>query len=356
MDRLEQRLARFLAPAATARCIPEARQAVHHLGAAPDPLLHPPRQATGTTPGARPRRSSATRTGGLDRRARRAAARRNRCSSWPAPSSRHGRLRGDPPAERPARDRHRPVDLVAEQHRVRGDARATTARSSAGSRDRGYDVSRRSYDLIDPAGRALFLVDADGDGAATARPGRWSATSRRARRAARGSSGASTSLRIVNTRDGLRTTVEITLPGADDPVGALDDHGREPVGRARERIKVVPYLEWVLNRPDADRGHTQYNRLFAEMEYVARAARRPGLGQACEGDGRPRRGRRARRVPDLADRLHRPRPEPLDAAGAGDAGVLRGPRHRRAPDLRPDRQPAPGPDRARRAGRPRSAS
>ena len=31
----------------------------------------------------------------------------------------------------------------------------------------------------------------------------------------------------------------------------------------------MPYLEWVLNRPDADRGHTQYNRLFAEMEYVA---------------------------------------------------------------------------------------
>ena len=31
----------------------------------------------------------------------------------------------------------------------------------------------------------------------------------------------------------------------------------------------MPYLEWVLNRPDADRGHTQYNRLFAETEYVS---------------------------------------------------------------------------------------
>src|SRR5439155_4210543 len=37
---------------------------------------------------------------------------------------------------------------------------------------------------------------------------------------------------------------------------------------APRQIHVVPYLEWVLNRPDADRGHTQYNRLFAEMEYV----------------------------------------------------------------------------------------
>ena len=31
---------------------------------------------------------------------------------------------------------------------------------------------------------------------------------------------------------------------------------------------MVPYLEWVLNLPQADRGHTQYNRLFAEVEYV----------------------------------------------------------------------------------------
>ena len=34
-------------------------------------------------------------------------------------------------------------------------------------------------------------------------------------------------------------------------------------------LKVVPYLEWVLNRPEADRGHTQYNRLFAEIEYAS---------------------------------------------------------------------------------------
>ena len=36
----------------------------------------------------------------------------------------------------------------------------------------------------------------------------------------------------------------------------------------RRQLKLVPYLEWVLNRPEADRGHTQYNRLFAQMEYV----------------------------------------------------------------------------------------
>ena len=43
-------------------------------------------------------------------------------------------------------------------------------------------------------------------------------------------------------------------------------------------VKVVPYLEWVLNRPDADRAHTQYNRLFAEMEYVS------GLHAVLAGD------------------------------------------------------------------------
>ena len=42
----------------------------------------------------------------------------------------------------------------------------------------------------------------------------------------------------------------------------------ENQGNTSRSLKVVPYLEWVLNRPEADRGHTQYNRLFAEMEYA----------------------------------------------------------------------------------------
>jgi len=41
-----------------------------------------------------------------------------------------------------------------------------------------------------------------------------------------------------------------------------------PSSRARD-IKVVPYLEWVLNSPQADRNHTQYNRLFHEVNYDA---------------------------------------------------------------------------------------
>ena len=89
MDRLEQRLARFLAPAATARCIPEGVKRFTTWGAAADPLLHPPRRGTGITPGARPRPSSSREPARTARHARRAAVARSAARSWPArPSSR----------------------------------------------------------------------------------------------------------------------------------------------------------------------------------------------------------------------------------------------------------------------------
>ena len=101
-------------------------------------------------------------------------------------------------------------------------------------------------------------------------------------------------MKIRNASHGLRTTIEITLPGADDPV-ELWTITVENLSDTARSIKVVPYLEWVLNRPEADRGHTQYNRLFAEMEYVGGPPRRPGLGQAREGHGHPRVGPSRRR-------------------------------------------------------------
>jgi cyclic beta-1,2-glucan synthetase len=74
-------------------------------------------------------------------------------------------------------------------------------------------------------------------------------------------------LTITSTANEIRTTVAITLPGADDPVELWTVTALNLAVRPRQ-VKVVPYLEWVLNRPQADRGHTQYNRLFAEVEYV----------------------------------------------------------------------------------------
>ena len=72
---------------------------------------------------------------------------------------------------------------------------------------------------------------------------------------------------VVSTNRGIRATIEITLPGANDPV-ELWSIAIENLSGASRRLRLVPYLEWLLNRPDADRGHTQYQRLFAEMEYV----------------------------------------------------------------------------------------
>ena len=48
MDKLEQRLARFLAPAATARCIPEGVKRFTTWAPLLDPVLHPPRRGLGS--------------------------------------------------------------------------------------------------------------------------------------------------------------------------------------------------------------------------------------------------------------------------------------------------------------------
>src|SRR5262249_55429316 len=124
-------------------------------------------------------------------------------------------------------------------------------------RDRGYDVSRRSYDRLDPAGRAPFLVEPvrSGDG-----PRAWpvagdcpadQAEPAQVEQSEQG-------LTITSAAHGIRTTVVITLPGADDPVELWTITVENLAGRPRQ-VKLVPYLEWVLNLPQADRGHTQYN-------------------------------------------------------------------------------------------------
>jgi cyclic beta-1,2-glucan synthetase len=130
---------------------------------------------------------------------------------------------------------------------------------------RGYDVSRRSYDLLDPAGRALFLVDA-GPGQ---RRQAWQVLGKAPAEigAATEIGRDETSLAVGHTYKGLRATITITLPEEDQPV-ELWTITVDNLTNAPRHVKVVPYVEWVLNRPDADRGHTQYNRLFAEMEYV----------------------------------------------------------------------------------------
>jgi cyclic beta-1,2-glucan synthetase len=73
---------------------------------------------------------------------------------------------------------------------------------------------------------------------------------------------------LAQTVNEIQTVVRITLPSDSDAVELWEITVTNPGSRARD-LKVVPYLEWVLNSPQTDRGHTQYNRLFHEVNYDA---------------------------------------------------------------------------------------
>ena len=157
-------------------------------------------------------------------------------------------------------------------HGLRSRRYEVTARADGEVRSRltreGFDVTRRSYEGLDPAGRALFVVDAE---APAESPGRWwpvvgnwpAALFPKAE--VRAEEGA---LVVGRTAHGIRTTVRITLAG-DLPAAEQWEIELHNEGDAPRQLKVVPYLEWVLNSAGADRSHTQYNRLFSEVEYVA---------------------------------------------------------------------------------------
>ena len=264
MDTLEQRLARTLAPAATARCIPEGVKRFTTWG----PLLIPfyiprgkdwdyawsaaeaihsrePQGALGFLASLSPSNAVLLSAGAVIASTAFFTAIRGLRARWGSPSPRTLSLR------------HSLYEM-----RLREDGEIVSQAT-----ERGADLSRRSYDLLDPAGRALFLVDAPAERSGSPRswpvvanvaggvgpPSRFERNGR--------------SATITNLAGGLRTTVDISLPGEDD-AAELWTITVENQGSTARSLKVVPYLEWVLNRPEADRGHTQYNRLFAEMEYA----------------------------------------------------------------------------------------
>jgi cyclic beta-1,2-glucan synthetase len=130
------------------------------------------------------------------------------------------------------------------------------------------DVSRRSYDQIDPCGRVLFLVDtvAGEDGKPQVWPvaGNFPAEQFEASKVER----CEDVLKITNASHGVKTTIEISLPDMDSTAELWKITIENQTERSRQ-LKVVPYLEWVLNGGLHDRFHTQYARLYPEMEYVA---------------------------------------------------------------------------------------
>ncbi len=129
----------------------------------------------------------------------------------------------------------------------------------------GFGISRCAFEKVDPSGRILFVVEAGEDGAANKAwpvlgnfpaelftPSVYECDSDR--------------LKIINISNGVKVTVTIRLPGRNDGAELWNIELEDLSGKARN-LKVVPYLEWMLNRPDADRNHTQYNRLYPEMSY-----------------------------------------------------------------------------------------
>ena len=273
MDRLDERLARFLRPSSTARCIPEGVKRF----ATWAPLVIPFYLPQGDD------WKKAWADSGAGKPSDVLLSAPWLALPWPARVAWAGGIvlagaaafSGSRSLRRREPGGPRSWKLANPEYEV--ELRST---GELVSRDltRGFDLSRRSYDGLDPAGRALFVVEGaqlPGDhgvaGDASAPPARsWAILGQFPGMGSCLGVSDDGALAIGQTRGDVRVSVAITLPGPKDPAELwtirVENRGKSPT-----RLDLVPYLEWVLNRPDADRGHTQYNRLFAEMEYA------PGL-------------------------------------------------------------------------------
>ncbi len=132
-----------------------------------------------------------------------------------------------------------------------------------------YDISRRCYDLMDPCGRIVFIKDTAAEG-----PGKgfWPVTGNypagsfeRVSVEKKGKG-----VRLVNKSNDIKTTVDITLPVEGLHAEKWDVKVENLSGSDRP-LKIIPYLEWVLNGPNDDRFHPQYSKLFPEVEYNSNA-------------------------------------------------------------------------------------
>lgn len=130
-----------------------------------------------------------------------------------------------------------------------------------------YDITRRSYDFMDPCGRILFLVDMDEDASVNGRAWPVAGNFPQTRFAPSQIRKGDDCLKIENTANGVRTAVDIVLPDYEKAVEVWTVTVENLTDRPR-RLKLVPYLEWVLNGGLHDRFHTQYGRLFCQMEYA----------------------------------------------------------------------------------------
>ncbi len=126
---------------------------------------------------------------------------------------------------------------------------------------KGYDLTRRSYDPRDPCGRALFVVENDGEE-------NWPILGNYPEEISVGNQVSATaeSITLATTSRDLVSQVEISLPCADEAIELWEVQLENTSDRDRQ-LKLSPYVEWVINEAHGDRGHTQYNRLFPELSY-----------------------------------------------------------------------------------------
>ena len=136
----------------------------------------------------------------------------------------------------------------------------------AGSRLYHQDVSvtRPAYEGIDPAGRLLFVTEVLSDGAHKSWPVVGNHPSELFPKAVCSRDG--DTLTIVHEAHDLRTSLSIMLPDSTAAVEFWTVTIENLLDRKR-MLKLSPYLEWLLNGAGADRNHTQYNRLYPEVWY-----------------------------------------------------------------------------------------
>ncbi|MDD3906301.1 MAG: hypothetical protein PHS46_07245 [Candidatus Omnitrophica bacterium] len=132
------------------------------------------------------------------------------------------------------------------------------------------DVSRRSYDPMDPCGKILYVVDPAQDTSSASRYWPVVGNFPTGRFAASQIEKDGDAFKVININNGVKTSIKISLPDKDSTVEMWEVTVENMTGKTRE-LKVVPYLEWVLVGGIHDRFHTQYARLYPEMEYASEA-------------------------------------------------------------------------------------
>ncbi len=128
----------------------------------------------------------------------------------------------------------------------------------------GVTVTRPSYEGIDPAGRALFITEVMDDGTHDSWPVLGNFPEELFAKA--DFTCIDGVLTVAHEANNLETTLTITLP---DKYAAVErwDISVENLSDTPRKLKITPYLEWLLNGVEGDRNHTQYNRLYPEMSY-----------------------------------------------------------------------------------------